>query len=78
MYFPAGCLSDDYLALIVVFNAYVSPQEQAPVSSEVCALITQELGEVSSEALVAHLLLGQELPWSVDEHAQAVLNRPGF
>jgi len=61
-----------YLALIVVFNAYVSPQEQAPVSSEVCALITQELGEVSSEALVAHLLLGQELPWSVDEHAQAV------
>lgn len=61
-----------YLALVVVFNAYVSPQEQAPISSAVYALITQELGEVSSEALVVHLLNGQELPWSVDEHAQAV------
>lgn len=61
-----------YLALVVVFNAYVSPQEQAPISAAVHGLITQELGEISSEALLVHLLVGQELPWSVDEHAQAV------
>lgn len=61
-----------YLALIVGFNAYVSPQEQAPISAAVHALIAQELVEVSSEALLVHLLDGQDLPWSVDEHAQAV------
>lgn len=61
-----------YLALVVVFNACVSPQEQAPISAAVNGLISQELGEISSEALLVHLLVGQELPWSVDEHAQAV------
>lgn len=61
-----------YLALVVVFNAYVSPRQQAPISAAVHTLITQELGEVSSEALLVHLLDGQELPWSVDEHTQAI------
>lgn len=61
-----------YLALVMVFNAYVSPQEQTPISASVHALITQELREVSSEALLVHLFDGQELLWSVDEHVEAV------
>lgn len=61
-----------YLALVMVFNAYVSPQEQAPISASVHTLITQELREVSSEALLVHLFDGQELLWSVDEHVESV------
>ena len=61
-----------YLALVVAFNSHVSPQQQAPISAAVQVLISQELGEICPEALLVHLLDGQELPCSVEEHSQAI------
>jgi hypothetical protein len=61
-----------YLALTVLFNAYAAEADQAPISQAVQTLIGQELGEPSSESLVVHLLVGQAVPWPVEEHAKVI------
>ena len=48
-----------YLALHALFNMHVAKQDLAPMPSAIEALIQKELGEPSSESLIAHALAGQ-------------------
>ena len=61
-----------YLALHALFNINVAKQDSAELPSTIEALINQELGEPSSEALIAHALSGQIVPWSLDVHRSAI------
>lgn len=63
-----------YLALHALFNMLVSRQDMAETSPAVEALIRDELGEPSSEALVAHALAGQTVAWSLEDHRAALNN----
>lgn len=62
-----------YLALHALFNMHVARQDLAEMPSAIEALIQQELGEPSSEALIAHALAGQTVTWSLEVH-RATLN----
>lgn len=61
-----------YLALLVLFNSHASETDRAAISAAVQALITNDLGELSSESLIVHLLDGQIVPWPAEQHAQAI------
>jgi hypothetical protein len=61
-----------YLALHALFNMHVAKQDSAEMSPAIEALIEQELGESSSEALIAHALSGQTVPWSLEIHRAAI------
>lgn len=61
-----------YLALHALFNMHVAKQDSAEMSSAIEALIEQELGEPSSEALITHALSGQTVPWSLNIHQAAI------
>jgi len=61
-----------YLALHALFNMHVARQDLAEVPSAIEALIQEELGEPSSEALIAHALSGQTVPWSLEAHRAAL------
>jgi hypothetical protein len=61
-----------YLALHVLFNGFVGPNEKAPTPAAVKTLIETELSESCSEALIAHALFGQEIGWPLDAHREAL------
>lgn len=61
-----------YLALHALFNMHVAKQDLAPMPSAIEALIQKELGEPSSESLIAHALAGQTVQWSVEAHRVAL------
>ena len=63
-----------YLALHALFNMHVARQDLAEMSSAIEALIQEELGEPSSEALLAHAVSGQTVPWSLEAHRAALSN----
>jgi hypothetical protein len=62
-----------YLALHALFNMHVVEQEAAEVTPAIEVLIQKELGEPSSEALMAHALSGQAVSWALEIH-QATLH----
>ncbi|MBP6018388.1 MAG: hypothetical protein KA735_02770 [Burkholderiaceae bacterium] len=62
-----------YLALHALFNMNVVKQDSADMPPAIEALIQEELGEPSSEALIAHALAGQTVTWSLEDH-RVVLN----
>lgn len=62
-----------YLALHALFNMHVAKQDLAAMPSAIEMLIQEELGEPSSEALIAHALVGQTVQWSLEVH-QVALN----
>ena len=57
-----------YLALHALFNMHVARQDFAEMPSAIETLIQEELGEPSSEALIAHALSGQTVSWSLEAH----------
>lgn len=61
-----------YLAVHVLFNMHVARQDLAEMPPAIEALIQEELGEPSSEALIAHALSGQTVPWSLETHRAAL------
>lgn len=61
-----------YLALHALFNVHVAKQDLAAMPSAIEALIQEELGETSSEALIAHALAGQTVQWSLEVHRRAL------
>ncbi|MCO3309399.1 hypothetical protein FA202_04920 [Pseudomonas aeruginosa] len=61
-----------YLALHTLFNMLVARQDLAEMPPPIEALIQEELGEPSSEALIAHALSGQTVPWSLETHRAAL------
>jgi hypothetical protein len=61
-----------YLALLVAFNGYVRQEDRASVPGAVDTLLSLELGEPGSEALLVHTLREQLVTWGVDDHVQAV------
>lgn len=61
-----------YLAMHVLFNRYVARQDLAPMPPAIEKLMQEELGEVSSESLIAHALFGQTVPWSLEAHRGAL------
>jgi len=63
-----------YLALHALFNMHVARQDLAEMPSAIEALIQEELGEPSSEALLAHAVSGQTIPWSLEDHRAALSN----
>ena len=66
------CFRLPYLTLHVLFNAHVVKQESAPMSSTIEALIRNDFKEPSSEALIAHALTGQSVPWPLESHQKAL------
>ncbi|WP_355603323.1 hypothetical protein RZV17_10940 [Xanthomonas cannabis] len=61
-----------YLALHALFNMHVARQDLAPMPPAIDKLMQEELGESSSEALIAHALSGQTVPWSLEDHRAAL------
>lgn len=61
-----------YLALHALFNMHMVKQDLAAMPSAIEALIQEELGEPSSEALIAHALAGQTVQWSLEVHRGAL------
>lgn len=61
-----------YLAMHVLFNMYVARQDLAPMPPAIEKLMQEELGEISLEALIAHALSGQTVPWSLEAHRAAL------
>lgn len=61
-----------YLALHALFNMHVAKQDLAAMPSAIETLIQEELGEPSSEALIAHALAGQTVQWSLEVHRVAL------
>ncbi|KWR75141.1 hypothetical protein [Cupriavidus sp. IDO] len=61
-----------YLALHFLFNCHVSEDNSAPTPSAINALIEKELGEPSSESLIAHALSGQLVDWPLEVHRQTL------
>lgn len=61
-----------YLALHALFNMHVAKQNLAAMPSAIEALIQEELGEPSSEALIAHALAGQTVQWPLEVHREAL------
>jgi len=61
-----------YLALHALFNMHVAKQDLAAMPSAIEMLIQEELGEPSSEALIAHALVGQTVQWSLEVHRVAL------
>lgn len=59
-----------YLALHFLFNCHVSENNLAPTPSPIKALIEKELGEPSSESLIAHALSGNLVDWPLEVHRQ--------
>lgn len=57
-----------YLALHALFNMHVASQCSAEMPTAIQALIDTELRDPSSEALVAHALANQPVPWSLEVH----------
>lgn len=62
-----------YLALHALFNMHVARQDSAEMPAAIEALIHKELGEPSSEALVAYALSGQTVTWPLEVH-QTILH----
>lgn len=61
-----------YLALHALFNMHVAVQDSAATPSAIERLIQVELGEPSSESLIAHALSGQIVPWPLKVHQTAL------
>ena len=61
-----------YLALHALFNMHVAKQDLAEMPPAIEALIQDELGEPSSEALIAHALAGQTVQWPLEVHQGAL------
>ena len=61
-----------YLALHALFNGAVQNSDKAVMSSSIKALIEDELGQPSSESLIAHALAGQTVQWPLEEHHAAL------
>lgn len=61
-----------YLAMHALFNMHVAKQDLAEMPPAIEALIQEELGEPSSEALIAHALSEQAVPWSLETHRAAL------
>lgn len=61
-----------YLALLVLFNREAKAQAVLYPPS-VNDLINKELVELSSEALIVHAILDKAVHWSIEEHAQVIL-----
>ncbi|NYT79237.1 hypothetical protein H0A71_19850 [Alcaligenaceae bacterium] len=57
-----------YLALHELFNGHVAIEDCAEKTSAIDALVEKELGEPSSEALIAHTLSGQAVAWPLETH----------
>lgn len=63
-----------YLALHVLFNMHVTERNMVVPPAAIKSLIQRELDEPSSEALIAHALSGQIVPWSLDVHQTTLQN----
>jgi hypothetical protein len=61
-----------YLALHFLFNCHVSENDSAPTPSAIKTLIEKELGEPSSESLIAHALSGQLVDWPLEVHRRTL------
>lgn len=61
-----------YLALHFLFNWHVSENDSAATSPTIKTLIEKELGEPSPESLIAHVLSGQVIDWSLELHRRTL------
>lgn len=61
-----------YLALHFLFNWHVSENDSAATSPAIKTLIEKELGEPSSESLIAHVLSGQVIDWPLEVHRRTL------
>jgi hypothetical protein len=69
-----------YLALHALFNGHVAERDAAATPAAIEKLVEQELDEPSSEAMIAHALFSQTVPWSLGVHhstLQSYLRRRG-
>jgi hypothetical protein len=63
-------LRQPYLALCVLFNRFVSPEELFPIPPAITKLIKTELALPSPESLIVHTLTDSMVTWPLEEHLQ--------
>lgn len=61
-----------YMVLLMLYNWYVSAEDQVKLAPQVEKLLLQELEMPSSEILVALCLSGQTPEWSMEAHKEAL------